>query len=149
MAIFCVCRMPTTHWRLSVGLRVRWRRSNATSRTRRHKHKRRTRRELGRISMITSAVHPRAGIRLSHHSMSCSSFRDCRSNAWNCFRSAIACLVNTPCLMHSYCLSARLNPARIHASGSVFCRTPPATDRGRRVLAPQRGLASIGPMLRG
>jgi hypothetical protein len=56
------------------------------------------RRELGRISMIASAVRSRAGIRLSHHSMSCSSFSDCRSNAWNCFRSAIACLVNTPCL---------------------------------------------------
>ena len=36
-AIFCVRRMPTTCWRLSFGLRVRWRRSNATSRTRRHR----------------------------------------------------------------------------------------------------------------
>jgi hypothetical protein len=43
-------------------------------------------------------VRPRAGIRLSHRSISCSSFRDCRSNAWNCFRSAIASLVNAPCL---------------------------------------------------
>jgi addiction module HigA family antidote len=36
---FCGCRMPTTRWRLSVRLRVRWRRSNATSRTRRHKQR--------------------------------------------------------------------------------------------------------------
>src|SRR6266481_8375940 len=37
MAIFCVCRMPTTRWRLSVVLRGRWRGLSATSRTRRHR----------------------------------------------------------------------------------------------------------------
>jgi hypothetical protein len=52
--------------------------------------------------MITSAVRPRAGIRLSHHSMSCSSFCDCRSNARNCFRSGIACLVMLPSVASQY-----------------------------------------------
>src|ERR1700733_6574182 len=35
---------------------------------------------------------------LSPHLMSSSSFRDRCSNACTCFRSSIACLVNTPCL---------------------------------------------------
>jgi hypothetical protein len=43
---------------------------------------------------------------------------------------------------------ARRIPVRRRACGSASCRAPPASGTPRqRVLAPQRGLASIGPVL--
>ena len=50
--------------------------------------------------------------------------------------------------MHSGSALARRNPARLHASGSVSCRTPPATDGGRRNGSWLRSVgspASAGP----
>lgn len=78
------------------------------------------------------------------------SARDCWSKVRNCRRSSKASLVNRPCL------SAFLLPGGAPDPGAPPCirqRILPRTAGDiqgfpERVLAPQRGLCSIGPVLR-
>ena len=88
--------------------------------------------------------------KVSSHSMSCSNCRDCRSNAWTCLRSSNARYVNRPCLNAFRFSCGAPEPG---APPCIRQRFLPATAGDRqeppeRVLAPQRGLASIGPVLR-
>jgi hypothetical protein len=84
------------------------------------------------------------------HFISRNNFRASPSNAWIRFRSAIAALVNKPCLRAFWfllgtpdfgtppCMRQRLLPRTAGAR-----HDPPA-----RIFAPQRGLVSIATVLR-
>jgi hypothetical protein len=83
------------------------------------------------------------------HFISCSSLRDSFSNASIRRRSAIASLVNIPCLRAFRFALGAPDPG---APPCIRQRFLPDTagerhETPRRVLAPQRGLASIGPVL--
>jgi hypothetical protein len=84
----------------------------------------------------------------ANHFISPNSFRASPNNIRTCFRSAIASLVNVPCLRaFRFALGAPDPHAPPCMRQRLFPRTagerqaPPA-----RVWAPQRGLASIGPV---
>jgi hypothetical protein len=85
------------------------------------------------------------------HSMPRISFRDCCSNAWTCFRSSIACLANTPCFRAFWFCFGAPEPGAPPCIRQRFLPDTAGDRQGppERVLAPQRGLASIGPVLRG
>ena len=59
-------------------------------------------------------------------------FSRCCSSAWTCFRSSIACLVNTPCFRAFWFCFGGPEPGAPPCIRQRVCRTPPATDTGRR-----------------
>jgi hypothetical protein len=84
------------------------------------------------------------------HFISSSNFRDSRNNACTPLRSAIASLVNRLCVRAFWFAFGAPDPG---APPCMRQRFLPLTAGERhappeRVLAPQRGLASIGPVLR-
>jgi hypothetical protein len=83
------------------------------------------------------------------HFISCSNFRASPSNSRICLRSAIAFLVNRPCRRAFRFLLGAPDPG---APPCIRQRLLPRSagerhDPPERILAPQRGLASIGPVL--
>jgi hypothetical protein len=85
---------------------------------------------------------------LTNHFISSSSFRASPNNARICLRSAIASPVNRPCLRAFWFALGAPDPG---APPCMRQRFLPRTAGERhapseRVLAPQRGLASIGPV---
>jgi len=82
------------------------------------------------------------------HFIACSNFRASPSKAWICLRSAIASAVNRSCSRAFRFPRAGRTPPHRRACDSAF--PPTAGDRHdppQRILAPQRGLASIGAAL--
>jgi hypothetical protein len=88
------------------------------------------------------------GVLTAHHFISSSSFRASPNSARICLRSAIASLVNSPCLRAFWFAVGAPDPC---APPCMRQRFLPHTAGERqaspeRVLAPHRGLASIGPV---
>jgi hypothetical protein len=102
----------------------------------------------GRKSLVKSTFTVTSGAAKPYHFIPCKNLRASPSNARIFLRSAIAPLVNSPCLRAFPFPLGAPEPA---APPCMRQRVLPCTAGERqappeRVLAPQRGLASIGPV---
>lgn len=93
-------------------------------------------------------VHSNIVVTVTNHFIPSSSLRASPNNARICLRSAIASPVNRPCLRAFRLALGAPDPG---APPCMRQRVLPCTAGARharavRVLAPQRGLASIGPV---
>jgi hypothetical protein len=84
------------------------------------------------------------------HFIFSSSFRASPNNAWICLRSAIASLVNRPCVRAFRFALGAPDPFAPPCMRQRFLPRTAGEQHAppERVLAPQRRLASIGPILR-